>query len=106
MKNKIFLILIICIFSGCQNAKDGFIGTKNNNSDEFLVEKKNPLILPPDFTKLPIPESKKKNSVDLNKNKFNLKSILENKKETQDIKKKTTANNSLEKLILENIARD
>ena len=51
MKNKIFLILIICIFSGCQNAKDGFIGTKNNNSDEFLVEKKNPLILPPDFAK-------------------------------------------------------
>ena len=106
MKNKIFLILIICIFSGCQNAKEGFIGTKNNNSDEFLVEKKNPLILPPDFAKLPTPGSKKNNSVDLEKNKFNLKTILENKKETQESEKKTTASNSLEKLILENIARD
>jgi hypothetical protein len=62
--------------------------------------------LPPDFAKLPTPGSKKNNSVDLEKNKFNLKTILENKKETQESEKKTTASNSLEKLILENIARD
>ena len=30
-------------------------GKKVENSDEFLVEKKNPLIMPPDFQDLPEP---------------------------------------------------
>ena len=44
MKNKLkfnfFLILIISILNGCQNATEGFLGSKKNNSDEFLVQKK------------------------------------------------------------------
>ena len=28
---------------------------KKNTSDEFLVEKKSPLVLPPDYGKLPLP---------------------------------------------------
>ena len=30
---------------------------KKNNSDEFLVEKKSPLLMPPDFDELPVPNS-------------------------------------------------
>ena len=32
---------------------------KKNNSDEFLVEKKSPLKMPPDYNELPIPNQGK-----------------------------------------------
>ena len=37
-------------------------GKKQENSDEFLVIKKNPLEVPPDFNDLPIPKSEKAES--------------------------------------------
>jgi len=48
-KNKIFLILVSCLaLTSCQSVKDGLTGNKGENNDEFLVKKKNPLILPPE----------------------------------------------------------
>ena len=59
IKNKIKLLLLLFILlSSCQAIKDGLTGKKNNNSDEFLVKKKNPLELPPDFDELPSPKKK------------------------------------------------
>ena len=56
-KNKIFLILIACLtLTACQSVKDGLTGAKSENSDEFLVQKKNPLVLPPKYLKLPKPK--------------------------------------------------
>tara|TARA_B100001057_G_scaffold111139_1_gene109236 strand:+ start:365 stop:685 length:321 start_codon:yes stop_codon:yes gene_type:complete len=59
---KIFkkLILLTFIFSlfSCGTLKKGFINQKKNNSDEFLVEKKSPLILPPDYNELSVPSEK------------------------------------------------
>ena len=53
---KIVLIFVFLIFlSSCGSVKDGLTLKKKSNADEFLVEKKNPLVLPPDFNKLPIP---------------------------------------------------
>ena len=63
-KNLIYLFVILISLSACQNVQDGLSGKKKNNSDEFLVQKKNPLVLPPDYKKLPKPEtlgSKKNN---------------------------------------------
>jgi len=59
IKNKL-TILIIILFSillyACETAKNAIEGKKRSEqSDEFLVEKKNPLALPPDFEKLPVP---------------------------------------------------
>jgi len=57
-KNKILLILISCFaLTACQSLKDGLSGSKSENSDEFLVEKKNPLVLPPQYLKLPKPKN-------------------------------------------------
>ena len=56
MKFKnIYLILIILIFlSGCKSIKEGLEGSKKSKSaEEFLINKKNPLVLPPNFSKLP-----------------------------------------------------
>ena len=53
---KIVLVFVFLIFlSSCGSVKDGLTLKKKSNADEFLVEKKNPLVLPPDFNKLPIP---------------------------------------------------
>ena len=55
--NKIFfLIILLFIITSCQNVKDALQGKKYESSDEFLVIKKNPLILPPSFNDLPTPK--------------------------------------------------
>ena len=43
------------LITSCQSVKNALTGVKQENSDEFLVQKKNPLVLPPDFTDLPQP---------------------------------------------------
>ena len=64
-KNKIILILLMMLATAsCQKLKDAVSGAKQENSDEFLVEKKNPLELPPDFDQLPVPNKNKKNIQD------------------------------------------
>tara|TARA_B100001057_G_scaffold160642_1_gene161291 strand:- start:371 stop:697 length:327 start_codon:yes stop_codon:yes gene_type:complete len=57
MKKINLLFILVSIFlTSCQSIKDGLSGKKNENSDEFLVQKKNPLVLPPNFMDLPSPE--------------------------------------------------
>ena len=61
MKKKIklflFLFLISSILQGCQSVSDGLTLKKKENSQQFLIEKKQPLVMPPDFDKLPEPGS-------------------------------------------------
>ena len=55
--NKNFLLIILLFFlCSCQGVKDALSGKKYENSDEFLVIKKNPLVLPPNFNDLPTPK--------------------------------------------------
>ena len=57
---KLYLLFTALIFlTGCQAAKEGLTGEKRTNADEFLVEKKNPLVLPPEFGELPAPKETK-----------------------------------------------
>ena len=56
MNKKYLFIIILFFFSSCQNVKNALSGKKYENSDEFLVIKKNPLILPPNFNDLPTPK--------------------------------------------------
>ena len=55
--NKFILIILITLFAlpGCKSVQDGLTGKKKVGTDEFLVKKKNPLVLPPDYFKLPVP---------------------------------------------------
>tara|TARA_B100000287_G_C20186265_1_gene604277 strand:+ start:176 stop:490 length:315 start_codon:yes stop_codon:yes gene_type:complete len=63
MQNKyIFLIFIFFLLNACQTIQDGLAGNKNKNSDEFLIEKKNPLEIPPDFGSLPKPKAESENA--------------------------------------------
>ena len=76
---------------------------KKNNSDEFLVEKKSPLIMPPDFDELPIPKSLNKED-DKQENTF--KELIS----VQDTDFSNTENSSssktLEKLLIEKINKN
>ena len=55
--NLLFILgIALIILSGCNTVKKGFQNPKKNSSDEFLVEKKSPLVMPPEFNELPIPD--------------------------------------------------
>ena len=101
MKNlKIFIYLniLILLFTSCATVKKGFQNPKKNNSDEFLVEKKSPLVMPPDFDELPIPKGNNdKDNVEINNIK---KLITEN---TTDSGDNNLENKDLENSILDKI---
>jgi|TARA_B110001452_G_scaffold70948_1_gene57250 hypothetical protein len=56
------LIIVSILLSGCSDISEGFKGKKIDQGEEFLINKKNPLVVPPDFDKLPEPVSD--NSID------------------------------------------
>ena len=57
----IYLSSILFLITACADTwgsvKRGLTGQKQNSTDEFLVEKKDPLVLPPNFEDLPMPTS-------------------------------------------------
>jgi len=61
-KKIIYMIVLTCFVAACadtaRSIKRGLTGAKSNSTDEFLVEKKDPLILPPDFENLPTPDER------------------------------------------------
>ena len=58
---KISILLSFCLLIfACGTVKEGFKNQKKTSSDEFLVEKKSPLVQPPDYNELPIPSEGEK----------------------------------------------
>jgi starvation-inducible outer membrane lipoprotein len=58
IKNTKFSLLIIfatILLSNCSTVQKAFDPQNKNTSDEFLVEKKSPLSIPPSFEELPCP---------------------------------------------------
>ena len=92
---KILLLLItVFILEGCSNVKEGLSLKKKQGIDEFLIERKNPLTIPPDFSSLPQP----RNSIEENKvedKEIDLKKVLTETKE----KKTISSSDNLEKSI-------
>ena len=94
-------ISIAIILSSCSTIKDGFSNQKKNNSDEFLVEKKSPLVMPPDYNELPIPNEEK-----TEKETKDIKSLISKSKQeeiSEDLNKK---NSSFEGSILKKIKKN
>ena len=56
---KFITLNILLILCSCGAIKEGFSNQKKNSSDEFLVEKKSPLVQPPSYGELPIPSNEK-----------------------------------------------
>jgi len=99
----LILLLVFPIFlNACQGIKDGLSGRKSENSDEFLVQKKNALVVPPDFMKLPKPESENSNDeISKLEEETDIKKILNiNTEQSKKSKKKF---GSAEEFVLKNI---
>ena len=87
--------------ASCQSLKDAVSGVKKENSDEFLVQKKNPLVLPPDFTDLPVPleESSKVTEVQIEEDIEKLLGMENSTKNKND----TSNSSSIESFVLKKI---
>jgi len=100
MFKKIFYTLsIFFLLASCggswDSVKQGISGEKRMNSDEFLIKKKDPLILPPDYEALPTPGDRKKAKQE--------KSIFENV--VGDSNDDISSSKSLEESIMKKIKR-
>ena len=92
------LIAIAILFSSCSSLKEGFVNQKKNNSDEFLVEKKSPLVMPPDYNELLIP-----NEEDISKKSNEIKSLISKSKNDEIDENFDKKSSSFEESILEKI---
>ena len=100
-KILIFFQLILLLIS-CSTMKEGFKNQKKSSSDEFLVEKKSPLVMPPDYNDLPVPDQNKEiSNIDENKIKDLVSS--NNNKENREIDNSEEKKLNIENSILKKI---
>ena len=101
--NNIILILVIALAGlSCQSIKDGLSGNKSENSDEFLVQKKSPLVLPPKFLELPQPKDEDDDeNIIQSDQETDIEKMLSIKNET--VSDTITTNKTAEDFVLKNI---
>tara|TARA_A100001234_G_C12358854_1_gene273209 strand:- start:50 stop:370 length:321 start_codon:yes stop_codon:yes gene_type:complete len=99
-----FSFLFILFLFGCGTVKEGFENKKKTSSDEFLVEKKSPLVMPPDFDELPIPKKKEDQNEINNENIKNL--ILDKKNVNKNDNLIIDQNKDFENSLLEKIKKN
>ena len=106
--NKFFKIskLLLCLLFvySCGSVGEALQGKKRSDQgDEFLIDKKNPLAMPPDFDKLPKPgETSAKSTNDINSDQSNIEILLKNS-EIEEDNSFSEQSTSLESSILKKI---
>ena len=102
LKNKlIFLISILFLITSCETVKDikkGLTGEKVTSTDEFLVKKKDPLILPPDYENLPSPEDRKIAKENVKSFEETLKKVSSETNTSESSKSSSTEKSILKKI--------
>ncbi len=105
--NKIIILLlsfILITLNGCKGIRDNLSIKKKQNTDEFLVQKKNPLVFPPNYDELPKPigqqkaQTKKTSDIDLSQ-------VFSNS-ENSSSEKNSKINQSLEDSIRKKIEKN
>ena len=90
--------LILLFLNSCGTIAEGLGGSKKKGSDEFLVEKKSPLVLPPSFGELPEPgKEPEENIISDKKDIINQSSSISTTEKSDDTK------NSIEQSIIKKI---
>tara|TARA_Y100000389_G_C17045163_1_gene310046 strand:- start:139 stop:438 length:300 start_codon:yes stop_codon:yes gene_type:complete len=99
MKKITFLLIVIFLLTSCGDVGKVLRNEKIKSTDEFLVKKKGPLVLPPDFNKIPEPGSAiNKSQSDEEK----IKQIIKTSNKNNKVKNKSS---TLEGKILKNIRK-
>lgn len=97
--NSLFLFLMFLLVTSCGVGK-ALSPQKKTGTDEFLIKKKSPLVMPPDYSKLPEPTQQTSQQKD---EKTDIKKILTG---STNKKVQSTSSSSIEKLILKEINKD
>ena len=100
---KFILLNLILLLTSCSTMKSAFVNEKKNNTDEFLVEKKSPLVMPPDYNDLPIPKEKIEQT-DINENEF--KTLITQKNQDTKSDNNEDVNKNFEELLLDKIKKN
>ena len=105
MKNLKIIILsnLFLFLLSCGTVKEGFSNQKKNNSDEFLVEKKTPLVMPPNYNELPEP---KINQQEIIEEKNPIKSLLLQEDDALNDNEIDDKDKKLEDSLLEKIKKN
>ena len=102
MKRSIFLLMIISFITSCGSINDAGKVLRNEKirtTDEFLVKKRNPLVLPPSFEEVPEPGTITKKNKD---EEEKIREILKSPKKENNQNNKSS---SLEESILKSIRK-
>ena len=101
IKNILVILIVSFFIYSCEGFK---LKKKSTSGEEFLIEKKDPLILPPNFSKLPEPKEQIKNQ-DNEKEKLVLDSVFnkENSKNVENKDNEVDQKSDLKKSILDKI---
>ena len=100
--NQVIAFFLILLFlNSCGTIAEGLGGSKKKGSDEFLVEKKSPLVLPPIFGDLPKPGKEPEQNIILGKkNTSEIEDII-----NQSSSVSTSENNNTKDSIEESIVK-
>ena len=91
-------MMLSFLITSCESIREGLTGSKNQSTDEFLVKKKDPLVLPPDFENLPNPSERQVSVEEM--------TSFEKKLKKQTISESSSATeNSVEESILNQIKK-
>jgi len=105
-KSFIFILFASILLGNCSTLKEGFTNNKKKGTDEFLVEKKQPLVMPPNFEKLPLPNVILDSSITKEEQKTSsLEKMLKGSNEKTEVNQDKTQINSIESLILNEIKK-
>ena len=102
-KTSKLLFLLLFLYS-CGSFGEALQGKKRSDQgDEFLIDKKNPLAMPPDFDKLPKPgEAIVKSTKDIDSDQSNIENLLKNS-EIEEEASSSEQSTSIESSILKKI---
>ncbi len=105
-KHKFYIIFLslVIILTSCQKFSEGMTGSKRSKtSDEFLVHKKKPLVMPPDFDDMPLPKQNKQKEEELSASSESIEDLLNIKKKENNESFESGNDSSLEQSILKKI---
>jgi len=99
-KFSILLILSTILLANCSSVQKAFDPQNKNTSEEFLVEKKSPLSMPPSFEELPIPSNQK---IDKENQTNNIESLITEKNNDTEKLENVESDKDFEQSILDKI---
>ena len=104
MKNKLQLfsaIVLLTFLTSCAELNNTLSLKKKQRTEEFLVKKKKPLVIPPKFDELPMPIDEEENQVSNQEEKIDISKVLNNKQgsENTDLKSSKDLEKSISNIL-------